>query len=169
MNKKRKICWIIGILSVLFPISFDGTRVHAEQGSLIINNQVIYDDQQTEAGGNEVSFAINDLFLAEKEAKDQQLKAKQKELVSTAQKKIFFEETTEPEALDQKVMPYLFKEGDTVASVQSTSSSTMQQRKVNQLVTFSGYVLGGSLCIGIGLFLGKQLAYHKNKRSRSGA
>lgn len=76
MNKKRKICWIIGILSVLFPISFDGTRVHAEQGSLIINNQVIYEDQQTEAGGNEVSFAINDLFLAEKEAKDQQLKAK---------------------------------------------------------------------------------------------
>ncbi len=168
MNKKRKICWIIGILSVLFPISFDGTRVHAEQGSLTINNQVIYEDQQTEAGGNEVSFAINDLFLAEKEAKDQQLKAKQKELVSTAQEKIFFEETTEPEALDQKVMPYLFKEGDTVASVQSNSSSTMQQRKVNQLVTFSGYVLGGSLCIGIGLFLGKQLAYHKNKRSRSG-
>ena len=76
--------------------------MHAEQGSLIINNQVIYEDQQTEAGGNEVSFAINDLFLAEKEAKDQQLKAKQKELVSTAQEKVFFEKTTEPEALDQK-------------------------------------------------------------------
>lgn len=89
------------ILSVLFPISFDGTRVHAEQGSLIINNQVIYEDQQTEAGGNEVSFAINDLFLAEKEAKDQQLKAKQKNW-SQLHRKSIFEKTTEPEALDQK-------------------------------------------------------------------
>ncbi|WP_165005111.1 MULTISPECIES: hypothetical protein [unclassified Enterococcus] len=168
MKKKRKICWIIVFLSVLFPVSYDGTRVHAGQGALTINNQVIYEDQQAEEGGNEVSFAINDLFLAEKEAVDQQLKAKQKELVSAAQEKVFFEKPAEPEALDQKVMPYLFKEGTAVAPVQSTSSSAMQQMKVNQLVTFSGYVLGGSLCIGAGLFLGKQLTYHKNKRSRSG-
>ncbi len=89
-------------MSVLFPISFDGTRVHAEQGSLTINNQVIYEDQQTEAGGNEVSFAINDLFLAEKEAKDQQLKAKQKELVSTAQEKIFLRKRLSQKLLTKK-------------------------------------------------------------------
>lgn len=159
----RKIIKIVIALSVsILYLSLTSTKIKAEEvGTLKINNQVIYQDNQQNKH-SETNFIIPDLFLPIKTEREKEVNKRTEKVVTNAKNDVFkMNQSVKELAVDKKVGPFLFKETTNLASPESVGSLDEHQEISIKFWSYGGIFLGGIVILFVGIFLGNRFSYHR--------
>ncbi|MBO0450967.1 hypothetical protein [Candidatus Enterococcus murrayae] len=153
MNKRK----IIGLLLILIATGLFGKEAVAENGKLVINNQVIYEKNKEKEDSIEYLIAP-DLFLDNKTARDQQNLAAREKITRLAKEKVFV--TKQLPETGKEVRSYekkLFLE-NYEGAVAHVNQRTQRSNSIPKGLI---YLLASAVILGmlvLGIFLGRRFS-----------
>ncbi|MGM0214454.1 type VII secretion protein EssA [Enterococcus sp. AZ109] len=146
MNKKKYVVVIVIILGLLVGIP----QSYAENGKLIINNQVIYEKNEEKEDSIEYQIAP-DLFLEKKTQINQEKQQQQEQLAKNIQGQLFSRyQLPDTSSTSFEHTKWLFL-GDYQETVVHLTQSNQQNRQLPSwlLRIFAGLIVTGMLIIGV--------------------
>lgn len=153
MNKRRVLIAFFG----LFAVGFFGGRVYADNGKLIINNQVIYEKHQEKEDSIEYLIAP-DLFLKGKTDTNQQKLAEREQIAQQAKEKVFVTRQLPETGRDKKAYEKILFLQDYQDNVVHSNPTNKTNHSIPQVLI---YFMAGILIVGmliLGILLGRRFS-----------
>lgn len=135
-----------------------------ERGSLKMNHQVIYENDQ-QKNSSKTTFIIPDLFLPEKTDREKQFEAQKETSIKEIEENVFLSmDKTEKLGTSEKVTPLLFKQSNSNVLIDTAGSSEDVTESTTHFWQYSGVVLGGGVVLALGIFLGNRFSHWREQK-----
>ncbi|WP_146983678.1 type VII secretion protein EssA [Ligilactobacillus pobuzihii] len=139
--------------------------VLAAKGDLDINEEVIYQQNESKTQSPQSSFDIDDLFLQPRNKRERQVQAQKKHNVRQAQKDVFLSKKNSGRLEEkQSVTKRLFR-SDYQPLADSQTGPPVTEKKSSHVFLWGGLMIGGLLFLGAGIFLGSKFSAWKNNKT----
>lgn len=160
MKRAKEFFLVLVIGLFCGHVSLGNVRAE-ERGSLKMNHQVIYENNQ-QKNSSKATFIIPDLFLPRKTEREKNFEAQKETPIKEIEEKVFLSiDKTDELVISEKVTPLLFKQSNSNVLIDTAGFSVDVTDSTNYFWQYSGVVLGGGVVLALGTFLGHRFSYHR--------
>ena len=160
MKRAKEFFLVLVIGLFCGHVSLGNVRAE-ERGSLKMNHQVIYENNQ-QKNSSKATFIIPDLFLPRKTEREKNFEAQKETPIKEIEEKVFLSiDKTDELVISEKVTPLLFKQSNSNVLIDTAGFSVDVTDSTNYFWQYSGMVLGGGVVLALGTFLGHRFSYHR--------
>lgn len=162
MSKLQRLLLATAALTFCFGSLSKTCRAEEQKhGSLKINNQVIYENNNQKKN-SEANFVVPDLFLPAKEDMEKEIKKKREMIIKEAKNDVFMMDDQSKEMnISQKVIPHLFKQKELLSYVKRSGGNKEKLQSSEKILIFLGIILSSAILLTMGIFLGNRFSYHR--------